>query len=177
MTPNERADFLAWLMRLDLGQLREVSSHVNSVMTHKRGAKLRLLGPGSKIVFSVGKGMLDRAAGTVVKMFKTSVEVESAAGERGRVEVDAILGLHTGGLEFAPLESAQPLGFPQVPADLPQVECTCHRSETSLGYTASCPVHGGRPGEDASGTFVLEEERFDPPMDFDPPEDGHFGAR
>lgn len=162
MTPNERTDFLAWLMRLDVDQLREVNSHVNSMMTHKRGARLRLLGPGSQIVFSVGKGLLDRAAGTVVKMFKTSVEVESAMGERCRVEVDAILGLHTGGMDYAPLESAQPLGFPQVPqvvdhyiaghspvADHP----LNHQEEFST-------ARDGLPGGDL--------EDFNPPIDWEP---------
>jgi hypothetical protein len=152
MTPVERADFLAWLMRLDLSQLREVNSHVNSVMTHKRGAKLRLLGPGSQIVFHVGKVygepvkqvIGERAVGTIVKMFKTSVEVESARGERCRVEVDAILGLHVGGMEFAPLESAQPLGFPQVPGGLP-------------------------PESHETVVTGAEEERFEPPMDWTPP--------
>lgn len=148
MTPVERADFLAWLSRLSLDQLREVSSHVNGVITHKRSAKLRALSPGANIVFLMWNDKVNiQAAGTVIRLFKTSVEVENEQGLRRRVEVENILGLHVGGMEYTPLESTQPLGFPQVPAVQQQV-----------------------PGEGESGRFSLaDEEQFNPPIDWTPP--------
>lgn len=154
MTPNERADFLAWLNRLDLTQLKEVSSHVGSVITHKRGAKLRLLHPGAQIVFTLpNSDQTKRWLGTVVKLFKTSVEVEDEWAVRTRVDVDHILGLHTGGMDYAPLESAQPLGFPQVPQVV----------EQQLAPTEFSTARDGLPGGDL--------EDFNPPMDWEPPKE------
>lgn len=116
MRPNERAEFLAWLNRLSLEQLREVSSHVNAVITFKRGAVLRYLAPGSQIVFTTPDpnhpAVPDRnTVGTVVKLHRVSVLVELANGQRAKVEVDQILGLHVGNGEYAPIQSVAPTPF------------------------------------------------------------------
>lgn len=109
MRPEERADFLAWLNRLSIDQLKEVASHVNGVITFKRGAVLRYLAPGSQIVY-INDEARDQV-GTVVKLHRVSVLVENLNGLRTRVDVDKILGLHTGGGEYSPLESASPTPF------------------------------------------------------------------
>jgi hypothetical protein len=131
VTPSERADFLAWLSRLDLEQLHEIQGHVAGVITFKRGARLRALAPGSPIVFStehasmIGDSKMylghPRLVGTVVKLLRTSVVVEDNTGQRCRVDVDGILGLHTGGMEYTPLDSAAPVGFSQAPFEAASV--------------------------------------------------------
>mgnify|MGYP003574992107 CR=1 FL=1 len=113
MTPNERTEFLSWLNRLDEPTLKEVQQHVNAALTFKRGAKLRLLSPGSQIVYELWmNGQGTQHVGTVVKLHKVSVVVELADGSRHGVGVDQILGLHIGRGAFSELSSSQPMPLP-----------------------------------------------------------------
>jgi hypothetical protein len=162
MTPQERADFLAWLSRLDLGQLHEIQGHVAGVITFKRGARLRALMPGSRIVFD-GRGakkdsekLEGTLVGTVVRLFKTSIEVENIAGQRCRVEADAVLGFHVGGMEYTPLESAAPLGFVQTVDNIARYP------------SGEIPVIEG-PALSEDLHYEVHPEDFHPDVDWEPP--------
>ena len=142
MTPQQRAEFLHWLNRLDMAQLKEVQSHVHSTITMKRGQKLRSLGLGTSVVFSTKQ--IKHGVGTVVRLFRTGAELESAIGERTRVDVDEIIGLNLGGGVAGPFESAQPIGFPEVPPEASRY--------------GDSPLQDGEP-----------PETFNPPMDWEQP--------
>lgn len=94
MNPTERAQFLDWLRGQTVEQLQEVVSHVSTMISAKRGAKLRHVLPGMRLVVDLPHkdGKTYRDIVTVIRTNKVSVVAWDGIAHL-TVNVDNVVGI------------------------------------------------------------------------------------